>query len=58
MLVEFGPGERVGSTRLATIENGMSDLLGRKVDMDTAGCPRVHLRDEVVREAKAIHGQA
>jgi hypothetical protein len=38
VLVEFEPGARVGLIRLAGMENELSDLLGRNVDLNTPGC--------------------
>jgi hypothetical protein len=57
VLVEFEPGTRVGLIRLASIENELSDLLGRKVDLNTPGCLSPHFREEVLREAEVLHEQ-
>lgn len=58
VLVEFEPGTRVGLIGLAGMENELSDLLGRKVDLNTPGCLSPSFRDEVLREAEVIHEQA
>ena len=57
VLVEFEPGARVGLIALAGMENELSDLLGRKVDLNTAGCLSRYFRDEVLREAEVVHEQ-
>ena len=55
VLVEFEPGQRVGLFRLTGIELALSDLLGRKVDLNTAGFLSPHFRDEVLREAQTFY---
>jgi predicted nucleotidyltransferase len=57
VLVEFEPGARVGLIRLASIENELSELLGRKVDLNTPGCLSPYFRDEVLQEAEVVHEQ-
>jgi hypothetical protein len=57
VLVEFEPGARVGLIRLAGMENELSDLLGRKVDLNTSGCLSPYFREEVLREAEVVHEQ-
>jgi len=57
VLVEFEPGARVGLIGLARMENELSDLLGRKVDLNTPGCLSPYFRDEVLREAEVVHEQ-
>ena len=51
VLVEFERGHPVGLIRLAGIERELSDLLGRKVDLNTPGFLSPYFRDEVLREA-------
>lgn len=58
MLAEFEPGERVGLIRLGTIEAELSDLLGRTVDLNTAGSLSPYFRDEVVAEAETVYDAA
>ena len=52
VLVEFEPGHPVGLIRFARIERELSELLGRKVDLNTAGFLSRYFRDEVLREAE------
>ena len=48
VLVEFEPGTRLG-LRFFTVERELSDLIGRKVDLNTPG----FLSDEILAEARA-----
>jgi hypothetical protein len=52
VLVEFEPGTKVGMIRLAGIELELSEILGRKVDMNTPGFISKYFRDKVLSEAK------
>jgi len=52
LLVEFEPGCTPGLLRLAGIENELSDMLGRKVDLRTPQDLSRHFRDEVMRTAE------
>lgn len=52
VLVEFEPGYPVGLIRFARIERELSELLGRKVDLNTAGFLSRYFRDEVLKEAE------
>lgn len=58
MVVEFEPGTRVGLIALAGMENELSDLLGRKVDLNTPGCLSQYFREEVLQSAEVVHEQA
>ena len=58
VLVEFEPGARIGLIGLARIENELSRLIGRKVDMNTAGCLSPYFRDEVLYDAQVAYEQA
>lgn len=51
VLVEFEPGARVGLIRLAAFELELGALLGRQVDLNTAGFLSRHFRDRVIGEA-------
>lgn len=51
-LVEFEPGHRVGLIRLARTERELSELIGRKVDLNTEGFLSPHFREEVLKEAE------
>jgi hypothetical protein len=39
------------------MENELSDLLGRNVDLNTPGCLSPYFREEVLREAEVVHEQ-
>lgn len=58
VLVEFELGVRVGLIGFAGMENELSGLMGRKVDLNTAGFLSPHFRDEVLREAEAAYEQS
>lgn len=55
VLVEFEAGQRVGYFRLQDLEDHLSQLLGRRVDMNTAASLSTYFRDEVVREARDLY---
>jgi predicted nucleotidyltransferase len=57
-LVEFAPDRIPGLIRLAGIELELSALIGRKADMNTAGCLSKYFVDEVLREAVPIYAAA
>jgi len=57
-LIEFEQGTRIGLIGLARIENELSHLFGRKVDLNTAGCLSPYFRDEVLQEAEVVYEQA
>jgi len=57
VLVEFEPGARVGLIGFARMENELSELIGRKVDLNTAGFLSPYFRDEVLQEAEAVYEQ-
>jgi len=52
VLVEFEPDACVGLIGFAGMELELSELLGRKVDLNTKGFLSVYFRDEVLREAE------
>jgi uncharacterized protein len=52
VLVEFDPAARVGLFRLMNLQSQLSELLGRKVDLNTPGFLNDRFRDEVLREAE------
>jgi predicted nucleotidyltransferase len=54
VLVEFEPGAKVG-LRFFAIERELSEILGRKVDLNTPGFLSKYFRDEVMREAAALY---
>ncbi len=57
VLVEFEPGVSVG-LRFFAIERELSELLGRKVDLNTPGFLSTYIRDEVLIEAEVQYGPA
>ena len=57
VLVEFEPGTKVG-LRFFAIERELSDLLGRKVDLNTPGFLSKYFREEVLREAEVQYDSA
>jgi uncharacterized protein len=57
ILVEFKPGVTHGLSFFA-IQDELSDLLGRVVDLNTVGCLSKYFRDEVLAEAEVIYEQA
>ena len=52
VLVEFEPDAHVGLITFSGIEIELSKLLGRKVDLNTAGFISPRFRDEVLSEAE------
>jgi|SRR5580658_8572010 predicted nucleotidyltransferase len=58
VLVEFEPGARVGMLGLAGMEIELSGILGRKVDLNTAGFLSPQFRDEVLAEAQVQYEAA
>jgi uncharacterized protein len=58
VLVEFEPGARVGLLRLAGIEEDLSKLLGRKVDLNTPGFLSPYFRSQVMAEAEVQYDAA
>jgi predicted nucleotidyltransferase len=55
VLVEFEPGSRVGYFLLQDIEDGLSELFGRRVDLNTPASLSKSFRDEVLREARSLY---
>lgn len=55
VLVEFEPGTTVGFFKFMEMQNELSDLLGREVDLNTAGFLSRHFRDDVIEMAEAIY---
>ena len=51
VLVEFEPGTRVG-LRFFDMEMELSEILGRKVDLNTPGFLSKYFRDRVLAEAE------
>ena len=52
VLVEFKPGAKRGLLRLAGMEIELSEMLGRKVDLNTPGFLSKYYREQVLAEAQ------
>lgn len=57
VLVEFEPGTRVGLA-FFTMQDELSDLLGRKVDLNTPACLSPYFRNEVLDEVEVLYDAA
>ena len=57
VLVEFEPGTRMG-LRFFSLEIELSQILGRKVDLNTPGFLSATIRDAVLAEAKVYYDAA
>ena len=55
VLVEFEPGARVGFFAIARMQDELSAILGRPVDLCTPKGLSRYFRDRVVREAEAAY---
>ena len=58
VLVEFEVDARVGMIRLAALENELSQLFGRKVDLNTPGFLSKYYRDRILNEAEVQYDAA
>ena len=54
VLVEFEPGHVPGLAFFA-MQRELSEILGRKVDLNTPQCLSRYYRDEVIAEAEVLH---
>ena len=54
VLVEFEPGTRIG-LRFFALEQELSELLGRKIDLNTPGFLSKQFRDQVISEAEPLY---
>ena len=57
VLVEFEPGVRVG-LRFFDIQEELSDIIGRKVDLNTPNFLSRYFRDQVLKEAEDLYAPA
>jgi uncharacterized protein len=57
VLVEFEPGTKLG-LRFFSIERELSEILGRKVDLNTPGFLGEYLREKVLGEAEVQYDTA
>ena len=55
VLVEFDQNAKVGLIKLAGIELELGELIGRKVDLNTAGCISKYFRDKILSEAEDLY---
>ncbi len=57
VLVEFCPGAKRGMLSLAAMEEQLSEILGRKVDLHTPGFLSKYFRDKVLAEAELQYAE-
>lgn len=57
ILVEFLPGSRVGFS-FFSLQEELSQLVGRQVDLSTPGFLSPHIRDKVATEARPVYEAA
>lgn len=55
VLVEFEPGHVVGLITLAGLENELSEIFGRQVDLNTPGGLSPYFREAVLLEQEALY---
>lgn len=55
VLIEFDASVRIGLFGFQGLENELGDLLGRKVDLNTAGFLSKYFREDVLREARNVY---
>lgn len=55
VLVEFEPPVRIGLVGFQGLEDELSVLFGRKVDLNTPGFLSDSFRDRVLREARELY---
>jgi len=57
VLVEFEPGTKTGLA-FFDMQDELSTIIGRKVDLNTPGFLGTHIREKVLREAQDIYAAA
>ncbi|MDA3898785.1 MAG: nucleotidyltransferase domain-containing protein [Desulfobacteraceae bacterium] len=57
MLIEFEPGTKAGFFKLAQMENELSEILGRKVDLRTPAELSRYFRQDVLENAKVEYAK-
>ena len=57
-LVEFEPDTRIGLIRLSGLEIELSNIVGRKVDLNTPGFLSKYYRDQILAEASVQYDAA
>ncbi len=55
VLVEFKPGQTPGLAFFGSMPDGLSEILGRRVDLNTAQCLSPYFRQKVLEEAEIIY---
>ena len=58
VLVEFDAGARVGMIRLSALELELTEILGRKVDINTPGFLSKYYRERILSEAEVQYDAA
>jgi predicted nucleotidyltransferase len=58
VLVEFKPGTRIGLIRLTRLEFELSEIVGRKVDLNTPGFISSDFRSDVMAEREVQYAEA
>ncbi len=58
VLVELEPGASIGFIGLGRLEDELARVLGRKVDLVTAGGLSHYFRDEVLQQAMPVYDAA
>lgn len=57
MLIEFEPGTKVGFIKMARMENELSSILGRKVDLRTPQELSRYFRQDVLENARVEYAK-
>ena len=57
VLVEFEPGKKIGLFKVARMENELSGLVGRKVDLRTPQDLSRYFRQEVLENAEVQYAE-
>ena len=57
ILIDFEPGVKAGLLKMARMENELSDMLGRKVDLRTPGDLSRYFRQEVLDSAEVEYAK-
>lgn len=55
VLVVFQPGVRIGFFGFHAIEEELSEIVGRKIDLNTANSLSRYFCDEVLQEARTLY---
>jgi len=58
VLVEFKAGTRIGLIRLTRLEFELSEIVGRKVDLNTPGFISSYFRSDVMAEREIQYAEA